>query len=376
MARYEPRHTIIVKPVCAVLGPAFVAVSGVTTHLNQLFGSALAQEFKLLHFQVGSEGRRESPWQKPLRFVFSPASFFFFLLRLGPAIVHLNSSLEQKSYWRDLAYLLVARLLGRRVVYQVHGGALPEEFFPGRRLLTGVLRWSLGLPDAVVLLAQAELDAYRRFLPGQRLDVVANAIRPEALLGRGLDGTRQGPLRLAYLGRLAENKGIFEAVEALAVLLGEGRDLRLVMAGGGPDGGRLREHVAALGLTGRVEFSGPVFDAAKDRLWCEADVFVFPTFHREGLPYALLEAMAAGAVPVTTRVGAIPDVMQDGLHGRFVEPRDAAGLARAIARLDDDREGLARMARAGRARVLEHYTVARLEADFSRIYRSLERTSG
>jgi len=100
-------------------------------------------------------------------------------------------------------------------------------------------------------------------------------------------------------------------------------------------------------------------------------VFSFPTYHREGLPYALLEAMAAGAVPVTTRVAAIPDVMQDGVHGLLVKPRDAAGLARALARLDDDRAGLAGMAEAGRARVLEAYTVDRLADDFQRLYAGL-----
>jgi len=52
-----------------------------------------------------------------------------------------------------------------------------------------------------------------------------------------------------------------------------------------------------------------------------SDIFVFPTFHREGLPYALLEAMAAGAVPITTRVGAIPDVMQDGGDGLLMKQR-------------------------------------------------------
>jgi glycosyltransferase involved in cell wall biosynthesis len=91
----------------------------------------------------------------------------------------------------------------------------------------------------------------------------------------------------------------------------------------------------------------------------------------EGLPYALLEAMAAGAVPITTRVGAIPDVMQDGVHGLLIEAKDPAGLARATARLDDDRDALARMAEAGRQRVLTEYTVERLAQDFKRIYASL-----
>lgn len=354
-----------------MLGPALAAVSGVSTHLNQIFGSSLAGEVRLLHFQVGSEGRNESLARKGLRFIGSPLSFVAFLVRRRPRIVHLNTSLEPKSYWRDIAYLLVARLLGRKVVYQVHGGALPEEFFAGRAALTALLRRVLSMPDVVVLLAQAELVAYRKFVPGQRLEVVPNAIDSASLVQAPLHEKNGEPLHLAYLGRLAENKGIFESVEALATLVREGRDLRLSIAGGGPDEARLRARVAELGLEGYVTFLGPLFGEAKDALWRQSDVFTFPTYHREGLPYALLEAMAAGAVPVTTPVAAIPDVMQDGVHGLLVEPSNAAGLARALARLDDNRASLAGMAEAGRKRVLEAYTVDRLAGDFRRIYAEL-----
>lgn len=155
------------------------------------------------------------------------------------------------------------------------------------------------------------------------------------------------------------------------MLVREGRDMHLSIAGGGPDATRLKSRVAELGLGERVTFLGSLFGDAKDALWRQSDVFSFPTYHREGLPYALLEAMAAGAVPVTTRVAAIPDVMQDGVHGLLVEDRDVAGLARALARLDDDRAGLVRMAEAGRARVQEAYTVDRLAGDFRRLYTGL-----
>lgn len=351
-----------------LLGPAMNAVSGVSTHLNQLFNSELTVQFKLLHFQVGSEGREERRVQKLFRLAFSPLVFLAFLFWHRPAIVHLNTSLEPKSYWRDIAYLMIARLLIQKVVYQVHGGSLPEEFFPDSRLLTSLLYWVLNQSDVVVLLAQVELNAYRRFLPDKRLEVVPNAIN--ALVANSSTHKQTGILHLVYLGRIIENKGIFEIVEALAVLTEQGRKMRLSIAGNGPNEERLRIKVSALGLDEQVDFMGSVFDAEKNRLWCAGHVFVFPTYH-EGLPYALLEAMAAGAVPITTRVGAIPDVMQDGIHGLFVEPKNIADLVSAIARLDDDRVSLARMAKAGQQRILEYYTVARLANDFTRIYESL-----
>ncbi len=354
-----------------LLGPALTAVSGVSTHLQQLFSSELAQRFVLLYFQVGSEGRNEGMVAAMGRIFLGPVGFFFRLLRSKASIVQLNTSLRPKSYWRDTAFLLVAKLLGRRVVYQVHGGALPEEFVAGHQLARVLLRRVLALPDVVVLLGQVQLAAYQRFLPGQRLVVIPNAVDAEALVQRPLKQVTQGPLHYVYLGRITESKGVFDAVEAVARLVSAGHDFRYTLAGAGADEARLKAHVRALGLEDKVRFAGPLFGEEKNALWCSADVFVFPTYD-EKLPYSLLEAMAAGAVPVTTGVGAIPEVLQDGVHGVLVEPKNVEMLAEALADLDGDRTRLLRLARAGRVRVLEHYTVVRLAADFEQLYLSLE----
>jgi glycosyltransferase involved in cell wall biosynthesis len=99
-----------------------------------------------------------------------------------------------------------------------------------------------------------------------------------------------------------------------------------------------------------------------------ADVFGLPTRHREGLPYALLESMAARTPVVICPVGAIPDVMQDGVHGIFVPPGDVGALRDAILRLDQDRALLRRMGKACRERVQAHYSLDRLSADFQAVY--------
>ena len=355
--------------VCHV-GPSRAAVSGISTHLNQLLSSSLAERFNLLHFQIGSEGRCETVIGRFWRLFSSPFVFFCFLLLHQSAIVQLNTSLEPKSYWRDIGFLLVAKMLRRRVVYQVHGGALPETLFSNNRPLKVLLRRVLSMPDVVVLIAQVQLQAYMRFVSGQRLEVIPNAIEPGRLLQRELEAEAKGPLHLVYVGRLVEAKGVFETVEALARLVSAGHALRLTFAGSGPDEQRLKDRVRVFGLEQRVRFAGPLFGEKKDALWRSADVFVFPTY-REVLPYALLEAMASGAVPVTTPVGGIPDVLQDAVHGLYVPPRDVEALARALARLDGNRPLLLKLARAGRTRVLEHYNEARLASDFARLYESL-----
>lgn len=351
----------------AVFGPSLAALSGVSTHLRTLFASELARDYELLHFQVGSEGRRENALQKLARFAFSPAQLALFLLRTRAGVVHLNASLDAKGYWRDLVYWGVARLLGRRVVSQVHGGALPQEFFRGNAPLTWLLRRFLVSSDAVTVLSSTELRAYRSFDARIKVRLVPNAIDPRGLADRPRTPNAAGPLRLVFVGRVVRAKGLFEALEALALLRGAGRACTLRIAGAGADAEALRTAVHAAGLQDRVHLLGPVLGADKARLWLDSDVFVLPTYF-EGLPYSLLEAMAAGCVPVTTRVAAIPDVVRQGEHGLFVPPRDARALARALAQLDDDRGRLARMAAACRRRVLDQFTSERLTRDLRALY--------
>lgn len=349
-------------------GPSRNAVSGVATHLNQLLHSAVAESYSLHHFQIGSEGRKESYLQKVIRFVSSPISLVMCVLQRQPDIVHLNTSLVMKAYWRDLVYMLVSKALGCRIVYQVHGGKLPSQFFGNTRLAQSFLRWSLGIPDVLVVLATAEHDAYRRFLRHRRIEIIPNAVDLSSYRGTGPKRFDRQDIQLGYLGRLTVEKGIREAISAVGSLRRKGLNfLNLRIAGTGPDERVLRELVEREGLTDCVQFEGAVFGAEKIRFWREIDVFVFPTY-REGLPYVVLEALASGTPVITTRVGGIPDVIQNGVQGVFVEPYSSQSVADAIEGLVGQRALLRQMSGAGIQRAKEQYGVERLANQIGRLY--------
>jgi glycosyltransferase involved in cell wall biosynthesis len=356
------------RPVAILLGPQLEAVSGISTHLNLLFSSRLADEFSLVHFQVGSEGRTEGGCGRLVRLLVSPISLALAILVRGAAIVHLNTSLNARAYWRDLAYLVIARLCGARVLYQVHGGALPQQFCGRSRVLTAFLRATLQMPDTIVVLAQSELEAYRRFVPGRQIMVCPNGIDcADYVKFARVQSDAAAPLKLVYVGRLAGEKGLYEVLQGLKLAQGQGARARIVLAGSGSEEARLRRFAEKLGLAADVSFIGPAFGENKIKLLSDADVLVLASYS-EGLPYALLEGMAAGAPAITTRVGAIPDVVTEGVHGLFVPSRDPEAIARAIRRLAADRDLLARMSTACRRRIAGCYSMERLSGEFRRLY--------
>ena len=355
------------RHVVLLLGPSREAISGVTTHLNSLFGSRLATRFDLLHFQVGSEGRREGLAGRMARLALSPLQLAAAIARHGVGLVHINTSLNAKAFWRDLAYVAAAKLCGARVLYQVHGGAW-HEFEKSGGVFGALMRRMLHGPDVVVVLSREQLAAFRDAAPGQAIEIVPNGIdcAPYVRYNRAAPEV-DAPLRLIYIGRLVPGKGLLEAIEALRLARSMSVNARLVIAGNGPEEPRLRQYARDAGLAREVSFVGAAHGEHKAQLLAQADALVLASY-TEGLPYSLLEGMAAGVVPIVTPVGAIPDVVGDGEHGLVVAPRDAEAIAQAIAALAADRAHLLRMSAACRKRIATAYSIERVARDFSQLY--------
>ncbi len=188
------------------------------------------------------------------------------------------------------------------------------------------------------------------------------AARARLGLAHPADGG-QGPV-VGTVGNFTAKKDHATLVRALARL---GPEVRLVLVGLGPLEEELRALVAREGLGGRVTFAGSRDDVAA--LLPAFDVFALSSRY-EGLPIALLEAMAAGRACVATAVGGVPEVIEDGADGVLVAPGDPEALAGALAALLDDPARRARLGARAAARAEDFRldaAVARIEAVYDRV---------
>jgi glycosyltransferase involved in cell wall biosynthesis len=353
------------RPAALVIGP-HRAEGGAGLQLNLLFGSRLAEEFSLLRFGAGGHDSGGAGIVAAVRAAIKALALGGAVLVRGAAIVHVNSALSSRSLVEDLACVAAAKACGARVVCQMHGGTLPAQVLRGRRLRRSFLRSALALADAVVVSTQMELRAYRKYLGVTHVAAIPPCLGRLPAAGRARRAAGS-PLRLVYVGELAREKGLYETLHGLRLARDCGVAANLVVAGSGPDECGLRNLARELGLAGQVAFGGPVSGARAARLLAESDVMVLAS-HSEGMPYALLEAMASGAAVIATRVGGVPDVIVDGVHGLFVPPYNPLAIARAIQRLAGDRTLLERMTEACRRRVAGSFSSERLADDFVRLY--------
>jgi glycosyltransferase involved in cell wall biosynthesis len=350
--------------------PTLTAVSGIATHVRLLMHSPLRRSFRLRHFCAGGEGLREPRITRVWRQVLAPFAWGRRLLREGRPIVHLNTALDRNGVLRDGLLLLIARAMGCAVVWQVHGGAAPADFFRGRAG-RGLFRALLKLADRVVVITRADEIAYRDWVPVGRLVRIVNSIDTECVEQAPRGADRNRPLRITFLGRLIPAKGIIEAVDAIADVRESGVPVTLAIAGSGPAEAQVRARIRDRGLEHAVQLLGTLDGPRKQQLLAESDLFVLPTYHRERLPYALLEAMAVGAVPIVCAAGDIGEVVIADRHGFILEPRRPDLIARTILQVAADRGRLEELSQACRARIREHYGVERMANEFLALYRSV-----
>jgi glycosyltransferase involved in cell wall biosynthesis len=160
------------------------------------------------------------------------------------------------------------------------------------------------------------------------------------------------------VGQLQPAKGYYLLLDALATLVGNGHDVRLTLAGDGPDRVALEDHARRTGVDGRVRFLGEVNQEQVRALFADVDVFVLPSF-AEGIPVVLMEAMASGLPCVATRITGIPELIVEGESGLLVTPSEVGQLADAIARLLTDPALRARLRTGARARIAAMYDLPR-----------------
>jgi glycosyltransferase involved in cell wall biosynthesis len=175
-----------------------------------------------------------------------------------------------------------------------------------------------------------------------------------------------GPPTVVSVANLNAHKGQARLLEALRLLREELAEARLVLVGDGRDRRRLEELAATLGLAGAVRFEGHVLDPRP--FLAQAHVVALASDH-EGFPNALLEAMASGRPVVATRVGGVPELVQDGTSGFLTEP-DPARLAERLRHLLTDRVLRQRMGSAARARA-EAFSWERVVRETEGVYREV-----
>lgn len=166
-----------------------------------------------------------------------------------------------------------------------------------------------------------------------------------------------GGIRLGYVGRLVEGKGLEDLFEAIKVLKNQHLELgtwSLVIYGAGPLESKLKKMAENLNITDKIEWRGFAPYSGVPEALSQIDIFVHPSWH-EGFGRSIMEALAMEKAVVATRVGGIPDLIKDGENGFLVEPHNPEELAEKIKILMENKELREKFSKTGRKWVSENF---------------------
>ena len=287
-----------------------------------------------------------------------------------------------------LCAVRLAKDLGVPVIVSVRGSDLHDYPFRSKSRMNAT-RSVLRAADAVVTTSQAlkqqALDLEKGIVS---IQVIYNGVDVSEFRRRNMPAGAKEKIGLASntvvittVGRCEREKGVFDLLRAFRQVVVGRSDVVLLFVGGGKDLERIRREALLSGVQEHVRFLGSVPHHSVRGVLEATDIFAFPS-HGEGMPNALLEAMAIGLPCIATRVGGIPEVLEDEVTGLLVTPGDINALTVAMRRCLAAPEWATEMGREARKKVKHKMSWERNAIDHVRLYghllngRGIRRVSG
>ncbi len=351
-----------------MVGPSLDSKGGISSVVSTYQSVGYFSHFNIEYIPSYADG-------PPLAKLFVFLKCFFWvavgLFSRDVALVHIHTA-SRGSIFRKASLLWFVSLFGVPTVLHVHSG----EFFNlyGADGVGRLKRWAvhatLKRADAIVVLA--------KFFRERLFDSVGKGLKKVFVLPNPVEHSHEAMfrhrpaghrMRLLFLGGLTKKKGVFDLIRAVSLLKERGTDVELHCCGKG-DLDRAEALCRELEISEQVVFPGWVCGSTKESEFEAADIFVLPSYF-EGHPMVLLEAMASGLPSVATRVGGIPETLEDGEEGLLFEAGNIEGLVAALKSLCMDADKRRRFSNAAIKRVEQNFSAQTIQGELEYIYQAL-----
>lgn len=360
------------KPTVIICLPSFNDEGGVSSFYNSTL-PFLNARYTIIPMEIGSTAGSGRPFHR----LSDQLRFLTLLKAENPDLVHVNPSLNLKSILRDGLFIWWALKAKRPVLVFFHGWDRSfESFFSGKRMRLLFIK-TFGKADHIITLCRDFSNTLRKWgwagPVSELTTTVDNSLLSQFSLKRRLKELSTTPLiRVLFLARLEHEKGIFETIEAISILIRKGIGVSLSIAGDGPAKEMVRKHVSRLGLPDdRIRLIGYVRNEEKSAAFFSHHLYCLPTYYGEGLPTSVLEAMACGMPVVTRSVGGIADFFIHGKMGMLCNGKAPEEIASAIETIISDRKRMAELSAFNYHYAQTHFMASTVSDRLADIYNSI-----
>lgn len=321
--------------------------------------------------QIGSTNNKRSSIRK----YFADVIGFYQSLSDAVSLVHVNPSLGFKSFLRDGLFVILSKYKQKPVIVFFHGWNKQFEHYTSK-YLRFLFHLSFGRANAFIVLASEFETSLRNLDIHAPIYIETTAINENLIQDFDIEKkveslSSANEIRILFLSRLEREKGAFETIDAIKLLINQGFPVTLSIAGNGPILDDLKQYAVDLGLPSQsVKFLGYVTGEDKIRAFSEHHIYCFPTNYGEGLPTSVLEAMVFGLPVVTRPVGGLADQFKDDIMGKLCHTMDPDEIAQAIQSLIMNKSSLTTIARYNHQHALDNFMASIVAKRLNTIYQS------
>ncbi len=346
-----------------------VNVSGISTVVRQIIENGT---HRYEHFTAGrtdGEPANASWIAKQIRLPFH----FYRRLKNGKfAVAHINTALNPLSIARDYAFVKAAKFARTPILLHVHGGKfLAREF--ENKTLARLAEKMLDAANAILVLSELEKEIvekrWQKLKSKAKVKVLENAVAIDETNEIKRSGEKK---TIIFLGRFHESKGLHEIVEACRRLKNENLQFRFKAFGAGDLQNFFVGEMTKI-LGDDFYFGGVIAGKEKQKELAASDVFLLPSRYGEGLPMAMLEAMAAKCVVVASKMASIGAVVENNVNGLTVEPQNVAQIIEKLKLILSGEIDAKMIGENARRTIAEKYNLPGYIVKLEKIYAEIER---
>lgn len=299
------------------------------------------------------------------------------ILYFNPDIIYLTISQSKLGFLRDIPFIWLSKVLDKKVIIHLHGGYFRSMYEDSQELYKTIIRKTLHKVDCAIVLTDSLKSIFEGIIPDNKIRVVYNCVAPEFLLSeeelnKKIMRLFSETFKVLYLSNLIPAKGYFDILRSALIIKKEGLPIEFIFAGAWTSNNEKEEvknFIEEHNLN-NVKFIGVVTGNAKREILLNSDIFVLPSKY-EGLPISMLEAMGMGLPLIVTKIGGIPDVIEEGINGFFVPFNSPDDIAEKIKLLFYNKELTAKIIINNVEKVKKYFTVDKYEETFIKLFNEL-----
>jgi glycosyltransferase involved in cell wall biosynthesis len=295
-----------------------------------------------------------------------------FLATKAIDVVHIHVA-SGASFYRKSVFVQLSRLRNLPVVMHVHGADFDTFYRQSAAVAQQYIRKTFSACSKVLVLSRYWQDFFLKNITDKNVEVLHNGVYTQVFAA--CYTMPANLFKFLFLGRLGQRKGVYDLLQAADALVNRQhqKDFMFYLAGDG-EVEQVKQVVQEKGLQNNVQVLGWIGEKEKLEWLKKADTMVLPSYN-EGLPMSILEAMAAGKIIISGRVGGIPDLVTDGENGFLITPGDVESLQKHLLFVATHPEQMMRMAENNRRKIDEQYNLEKLNAWLFSMYRQLAKKS-